>query len=126
MNLKQYEFKVPFVIKVTSRGAISKSSMKAIFLTLFENVYKKKKQSFECFIKDSSNQEYMFTFEDKAERTGRWYDPYEYYEFVLTCELTEDESPSGKDILTSYAVDWADARHRSFDFNYAEYKSEVN
>ena len=123
---KQYEIKVPFEIKLTSRGAVAKSSMKAVFLTLFENIYRKAKKGFEVFVKDNTGKEYFFTFEDKASRRNTWYDPYEYSEFVLSCELTEEESPSGKDVSTYYAVDWADARHRNFDFSYAEYKSEIN
>lgn len=123
---KQYELKVPFAIKVTSRGAIAKSSMKAVFLTLFEHIYRKGKGSIEAFVRDTTGKEYFFTLEDRASRKGRYYDPYEYSEFVLSCELTEDETPSGRDVSTYYAVDWADARHRDFDFEYADYSSEIN
>ena len=119
--MKQYDVKVNFPIVLTTRNGIAKVSMKNVPAALL-TFHKRVRQSFEAFVTDSTGRTLFFTLED-ANRKG-WYDPFEYSDFVLSCELTEDETTDGSDVITYYAVSWLDGRHQKLDHEYAEYRVE--
>lgn len=123
-NRKQYELKVNYAIGVTTRYAIKKGSMKAVFIDLLE-FWKTtaKKKDFEAFVTDSTGRMFFFTFE----RGGNYnpYNPYgNNYDFNLSHEFSSDETPNGDDVYTYYGVDFADRSHRKLDFAYANYEVE--
>ena len=120
--MKQYDVKVNFPIALTKRNGIAKVSMKNVLAELL-TFYKRIRQSFEAFVTDSTGREFFFTLEDRN-RKKSWYDPFEYSDFILSCELTEDETTDGSDVFTYYAVSWLDGRHTKLDHEYAEYRVE--
>lgn len=120
--MKQYDVKVNFPIVLTKRNGIAKVSMKNVLAELL-TFHKRVRQSFEAFVTDSTGRTLFFTLEDANRKKG-WYDPFEFSDFVLSCELTEDETPDGTDVITYYAVSWLDGRHQKLDHEYAEYKVE--
>lgn len=124
MIMKQYDMKVNYAIGMTSRYAIKKASMKAVFVDLYKFWQTTaKRNDFEAFITDTTGKMFLFTFE-RGTGSSNYLKPYGSYDFLLSQEFTSDETPTGDDVTTFYAVDYKDARKRDFDFEYAEYEVE--